>query len=123
MCIRDSDYIGAEHLLLGIITERDSLPVRVLDALLVDVHDLKKRLERSIPRFSAYPPADNLFVGQMQVTTQVQKVLKVTFVEAKMMKSEEVLPEHLMLSLLKHSDTCATKLLNEYDVDYETFKK
>ena len=117
------DYIGAEHLLLGIITERDSLPVRVLDALLVDVHDLKKRLERSIPRYSAYPPAENLFVGEFQVTTQVQRVLKVTFLEAKMMKSEEIFPEHLMLSLLKHPDAVATKLLNEYDVDYETFKK
>ncbi|HNG89937.1 MAG TPA: ATP-dependent Clp protease ATP-binding subunit, partial [Saprospiraceae bacterium] len=117
------DYIGTEHLLLGMIAERDSLPVRVLDALLVDIHDLKKRLERSIPRYSTYPPADNLFVGQMQVTTQVHRVLKVTFLEAKMMKMEEIFPEHLMLSLLKHSDTFATKLLNEYDVDYETFKK
>lgn len=117
------DYIGAEHLLLGIISERDSLPVRVLDALLVDVHELKKRLERAIPRYSAYPPAENLFIGEFQVTTQVQRVLKVTFLEAKMMKCEEIYPEHLMLSLLKHSDTTATRLLNEYDVDYESFKK
>ncbi len=117
------DYIGAEHLLLGIITERDSLPVRVLDALLVDVPELKKTLERNIPRQSAYPPADNLYVGEYPVTTQVQRVLKVTFVEAKMMKNEEIFPEHLMLSLLKHPDTIATKLLNELDVDYESFKK
>lgn len=117
------DYIGVEHLLLGIIAERDSLPVRVLDALLVDIHDLKKRLERAIPRYSAYPPADDLFVGEFQVTTQVQRVLKVTFLEARMLKSEEIFPEHLMLSLLKHSDAVATKLLNEYDVDYDTFKK
>jgi ATP-dependent Clp protease ATP-binding subunit ClpC len=117
------DYIGAEHLLLGIISERDSLPVRVLDALLVDVHDLKKRLERSIPKFSAYPPAENLFIGDFQVTTQVQRVLKVTFLEAKLMKNEEIYPEHLMLSLLKHPDTTATRLLNEFDVDYESFKK
>ncbi|MBL7828373.1 MAG: ATP-dependent Clp protease ATP-binding subunit [Saprospiraceae bacterium] len=117
------DYVGTEHLLLGIITERDSLPVRVLDALLVDISDLKKRLEKSIPRYSAYPPADNLYVGECTVTTQTQRVLKATFVEAKMMKSEEVHPEHLMLSLLKHPDTSATKILNEYDVDYESFKK
>jgi ATP-dependent Clp protease ATP-binding subunit ClpC len=117
------DYIGTEHLLLGIIAERDSLPVRVLDALLVDVNELKKRLERNIPKQSVYPPAENLFVGEFQVTTQVQRVLKVTFLEAKLLKSEEIFPEHLMLSLLKHSDTLATKLLNEYDVDYETFKK
>ena len=117
------DYIGAEHLLLGIIAERDSMPVRVLEALMVDVNDLKKRLERSIPERSQFPPAENLFVGEFQVTTQVQRVLKVTFLEAKLLKSEEIFPEHLMLSLLKHTDTLATKLLNEYDVDYESFKK
>ncbi len=117
------DYIGAEHLLLGIIAERDCLPIRVLDALLVDIHDLKKRLESAIPRYSAYPPADDLFVGEFQVTTQVKRVLKMTFLEARLMKNEEIHPEHLMLSLLKHQDAFATKLLNEYDVDYETFKK
>lgn len=117
------DYVGVEHLLLGIISERDSLPVRVLEALLVDIPDLKKRLEKTIPRYSAYPPADNLYVGECTVTTQTQRVLKATFVEAKMMKSDEVHPEHLMLSLLKHPDTNATKLLNDYDVDYDSFKK
>lgn len=117
------DYVGTEHLLLGILTERDSLPVRVLDSLLVDINDLKKRIERSIPRYSNYPPAENLYVGECAMTTQVQRVLKATFVEAKMTKTEEVHPEHLMLAMLKYADIGSTKLLNEYDVDYDSFKK
>ncbi|MDO8368802.1 MAG: ATP-dependent Clp protease ATP-binding subunit [Saprospiraceae bacterium] len=117
------DYVGTEHLLLGIIAERDSLPVRVLDSLLVDVNDLKKRIERSIPRYSNYPPAENLYVGECAMTTQVQRVLKATFVEAKMTKTEEVHPEHLMLAMLKYADIGSTKLLNEFDVDYDSFKK
>ncbi len=117
------DYVGTEHLLLGIIAERDSLPVRVLDSLLVDVNDLKKRIERSIPRYSNYPPAENLYVGECAMTTQVQRVLRATFVEAKMTKTEEVHPEHLMLAMLKYADMGSTKLLNEYDVDYDSFKK
>jgi ATP-dependent Clp protease ATP-binding subunit ClpC len=117
------DYIGAEHLLLGLLSDRGSLAVRVLDALLVDVHELRKRVEQAIPNKSTYPPAENLYVGEFQVTTQVQRVLKVTFLEARLMKNEEIHPEHLLLSLLKHTDTVATKLLNEYDVDYESFKK
>jgi ATP-dependent Clp protease ATP-binding subunit ClpC len=117
------DYVGTEHLLLGIIGERESLAVRVLDSLSVDVNDLRKRLERSIPRYSNYPPAENLFVDKVPVTTQVERVLKVTFIEAKNLRSEEIFPEHLMLSLLKHGDTHATQLLNEYFVDYESFKK
>jgi hypothetical protein len=80
-----------------------ALPVRVLDALLVDVHDLKKRLERSIPRYSAYPPAENLFVGEFQVTTQVQRVLKVTSCRSQTDEKRRSFPEHLMLSLLKHT--------------------
>jgi ATP-dependent Clp protease ATP-binding subunit ClpC len=117
------DYVGTEHLLLGILAERDSLPVRVLDSLLVDVNDLKKRIERSIPRYSNYPPAENLYVGECAMTTQVQRVLKATFVEAKMTKTEEVHPEHLMLAMLKYADIGSTKLLSEYDVDYDSFKK
>jgi len=117
------DYVGTEHLLLGILTERDSLPVRVLDSLLVDVNDLKKRIERSIPRYSNYPPAENLYVGECAMTTQVQRILKATFVEAKMTKTEEVHPEHLMLAMLKYADMGSTKILNEYDVDYDSFKK
>lgn len=117
------DYVGTEHLLLGIIGERDSLAVRVLDSLSVDINDLKKRLERSIPRYSNYPPAENLFVDKVPVTTQVERVLKVTFIEAKNMRNEEIFPEHIVLSLLKHSDTHATQLLSEYFVDYDTFKK
>ncbi len=117
------DYVGTEHLLLGIIAERDSLPVRVLDSLLVDVNDLKKRIERSIPRYSNYPPAENLYVGECAMTTQVQRILKATFVEAKMTKTEEVHPEHLMLAMLKYADMGSTKLLSEYDVDYDSFKK
>ena len=117
------DYVGTEHLLLGILAERDSLPVRVLDSLLVDVNDLKKRIERSIPRYSNFPPAENLYVGECAMTTQVQRILKATFVEAKMTKTEEVHPEHLMLAMLKYADMGSTKILNEYDVDYDSFKK
>ncbi|MDX1913737.1 MAG: ATP-dependent Clp protease ATP-binding subunit [Saprospiraceae bacterium] len=117
------DYVGTEHLLLGILAERDSLPVRVLDSMDVDLSDLIKRLERSIPRYSNYPPAENLYVGECAMTTQVQRVLKATFVEAKMTKNDEVHPEHLMLAMLKFSDISGTKILNELDVDYDSFKK
>ncbi len=117
------DYVGAEHLLLGILCERDSLPVRVLENLMVDVLELKKRVESNIPRRSAFPPAENMSVGDFQMTTQLQRIIKVTFLEARQMRSEEILPEHLMLSLLKHTDTFAAKFLLEYGVDYESFKK
>lgn len=116
------DYIGTEHLMLGIIAERDSLPVRVLDSLAIDLGEFRKRIEAGIPKFSNFPPADNLYVGDFQVTMQAQRILKVTFLEAKQMRSDEIFPEHLMLSILKHPDTHSTKTLGEFDVDYDTFK-
>lgn len=117
------DYVGTEHLLLGLIGERDSLAVRVLAALSVDVNDLRKRLERSIPRYSAFPPAENLYVGEYSVTVQAQRVLKITFLEAKQLRHEEIHPEHLLLAILKQEDMFVTKLLKEYNVDYDIFKK
>lgn len=109
--------------MLGILQERDSLPVRVLENFKVDILELKRQIEHAIPRRSNFPPAENLTVGEFQVTTQVQRILKVTFLEARLHKSEEVQPEHLMMSLLKHTDTFVAKLLNDYGVDYESFKK
>jgi ATP-dependent Clp protease ATP-binding subunit ClpC len=117
------DYVGTEHLLLGMLEQPDTLTVRVLQSLDVDIAELRTRLEKSMPRYSNFPPAENLYVDKIPVTTQVQRVLKVTFIEAKNMRSEEIFPEHLMLSLLKHDDTQATQMLIEFEVDYEGFKK
>ncbi|MDP4853035.1 MAG: Clp protease N-terminal domain-containing protein, partial [Saprospiraceae bacterium] len=51
-----------------------------------------------------------------------EKVLKVTFLEAKMLKNEEICPEHLVLSILKHNDNPASRILRDFEIDYEVFK-
>ena len=118
------DYIGAEHLLLGILAQKDNLPSRVLDALLVDINDLRRSVEMAIPPRLNVPVVDNLYINGLPITTQVKRVLNETLIEAQRAKSEEVYPEHLMLSLLKHTDARGVAILQrDYDVDYETFKK
>ncbi len=114
------DFIGTEHLLLGIVSEKDSLAVRVLESLDVDFAELKQTLEESVQKI----PASNtsLSVGTLPLNKQAEKVLKVTFLEAKMLKSEEISPEHLVLSILKHKENPASKILNQFDVDYEIYK-
>ncbi|MBK9489828.1 MAG: ATP-dependent Clp protease ATP-binding subunit [Haliscomenobacter sp.] len=114
------DFIGTEHLLLGIVSEKDSLAVRVLESLDVDSAELKQTLEESVQKI----PASNtsLSVGTLPLNKQAEKVLKVTFLEAKMLKSEEISPEHLVLSILKHKENPASKILNQFDVDYEIYK-
>ncbi|NJL74647.1 MAG: ATP-dependent Clp protease ATP-binding subunit [Saprospiraceae bacterium] len=114
------NYIGIEHLLLGIMDEKDSLAVKVLNSLSVDIEDLKNTLEESIESKST--ANSDLSHDNIPFNKQAEKILKVTILEAKMLKSEEVAPEHLMLSILKHKDNMASRILKEYDVDYEGYK-
>jgi ATP-dependent Clp protease ATP-binding subunit ClpC len=114
------DYIGAEHLLLGLMMDRESLPIRVLSSLDVDVEELRQRVEENIQRYSG--PSSHLNVGNINLNSQAEKVLKYTVLEARDSKNEEAQPEHLMLSLLKQKENVATRILNQFYVDYETFK-
>lgn len=114
------DYIGTEHLLLGIMAEMDSLAVKVLESLDVNPAALQQDVEERVQRIPSNQTALN--VGNLPLNKQAEKVLKVTFLEAKMLKSEEISPEHLLLSILKHKENPASKMLNQFDVDYDIYK-
>jgi ATP-dependent Clp protease ATP-binding subunit ClpC len=114
------DFIGTEHLLLGIMAEKESLAMKVLESLDVDAQELRQTVEDSVQRIPS--AAANLNVGNLPLNKQAEKVLKVTFLEAKMLKSEEISPEHLLLSILKHKENPASRILNQFDVDYDIFK-
>ncbi len=114
------DFIGTEHLMLGIVAEKDSLAVKVLESLDVDSGELKQVLEDSVQKIPA--SSAQLNVGTLPLNKQAEKVLKVTFLEAKMLKSEEISPEHLLLSILKHKDNPASKILTQFDIDYDIYK-
>ena len=114
------DYIGTEHLLLGMLQDNDNLAVRVLDAMDVDFSELKFKIEDTISdsRTESTPVA----AGNVPLNRQAERVLKVTFLEAKNLNSDEISPEHLMLSILKHGDNIASKVLSEFDINYESYK-
>lgn len=114
------DFISTEHLLLGLIKEPDNLAVKVLQVLDVDRLELEQLIEESTQRRPASPSA--IHVGNLPLTKQAEKVLKVTLLEAKKLKSEEIAPEHLMLSILKEENDPACKILKQFDVDYEVFR-
>ena len=115
------DYIGTEHLLLGITQDESELAVRVLESLDVETEDLRESVEEAIQGKRASRATYN--VGNLPLNKQAEKVLKVTFLEARMLKSDEVGIEHLMLSILKHKDNLASRILQEFEVDYETYKQ
>ncbi|MDX1942078.1 MAG: ATP-dependent Clp protease ATP-binding subunit [Saprospiraceae bacterium] len=114
------DFIGTEHLLLGIMSEKSNLAVKVLDSLDIDEDDLRQTVEESVQRIPGNHTELN--IGGLPFNKQAEKVLKVTVLEAKMLKNDEVYPEHLVLSILKHKDNPASKILQQFDVDYDIFK-
>ncbi len=113
------DYIGIEHLLLGLIREGEGLAIKTLRNLDVDPIMLRKTIEDSIKDKVA---KGNFNPNNLPLTKQAEKVLKITVLEAKVMKSDVIGTEHLLLSILKNKDNLATQLLTQYDVDYEVFK-
>ena len=115
------DYIGTEHLLLGMLHDKDILAVKVLDFMDVDFSELKYKIEEQIPPKSNLSDS-RIKLGSIDLNKQAEKVLKLTFLEAKVLKNEEISPEHLMLSILKHKDNLASRILEEFDVDYESYK-
>jgi ATP-dependent Clp protease ATP-binding subunit ClpC len=114
------DFIGTEHLLLGIMSEHNNLAVKVLDSLDIDDEELRQTVEESVQRIPGNHTELN--IGGLPFNKQAEKVLKVTVLEAKMLKNDEVNPEHVVLSILKHKDNPASKILQRFDVDYDIFK-
>ena len=114
-----NDFIGTEHLLLGLIREGDGIAVRVLQSMHVDLFDLRKELEQAIKDKGNRPLAN---INSLPLPKQAEKVIRITVLEAKALKSPSVETEHLMLSILKNKENVATQILHQYEVDYERFK-
>ncbi|MBS1615755.1 MAG: ATP-dependent Clp protease ATP-binding subunit [Bacteroidetes bacterium] len=114
-----NDFIGTEHLMLGLIREGEGLAVQVLNALHVDLFDLRKELEIAIKDKNNKPLTN---VNSLPLTRQAERVIRITMLEAKALKSPTVETEHLMLSILKNKEAVATQILHQYEVDYERFK-
>ena len=114
------DYIGTEHLLLGLIREGEGLAIKVLRSLEVDILNLRKSLEEAIRDKASRQHFNS---GSLPLTRQAEKVLKITVLEAKVLKADLIGTEHLLLSILKNKDNVATQILNQFDIDYEIFKQ
>ena len=89
------DHIGTEHLLLGLIRDGDGLAIKVLLSLEVDIAVLRKTVEDAIKDKSARMPFNS---GSLPLTKQAEKVLKITVLEAKVLKSETIGTPHVIYS-------------------------
>src|SRR5688572_6946939 len=114
------DYIGAEHLLLGLIREGEGVAVGVLKKLGVPLDELRSEVEK-VSKGTATHEVKNL--ANIPLTKASEKVLKITYLEAKIFKAQLIGTEHLLLSILRDGDNLATQILNKFDVNYETVKE
>ncbi|MFT5144824.1 MAG: ATP-dependent Clp protease ATP-binding subunit ClpC, partial [Thalassolituus oleivorans] len=112
------DYIGTEHLLLGIIREGEGIAVKILRNLGCDLFKLKKSIEETVRSTGG-----TLTVGNIPLTKQAEKVLKITYLEAKLYKSDVIGTEHLLLSLLRDDENLAAQILQQgFSITYDAVR-
>jgi ATP-dependent Clp protease ATP-binding subunit ClpC len=114
------DYIGTEHLLLGMIREGEGVAISLLRKLGLSLEELRSSIEQAT-RGSATNNIKNL--ANIPLTRQSEKVLKITYLEAKIFKSQLIGTEHLLLSILREEDHVATQILNRFNVNYEIVRE
>ncbi|GAA4470800.1 ATP-dependent Clp protease ATP-binding subunit [Nibrella saemangeumensis] len=114
------DYIGTEHLLLGMIREGEGVAVGLLKKLGISLDELRVTIEQAT-KGTATNNVKNL--ANIPLTRQSEKTLKITYLEAKIFKSPLIGTEHLLLSILRDEDNVATQILNKFNVNYEVIKE
>jgi ATP-dependent Clp protease ATP-binding subunit ClpC len=115
------DFIGTEHLMLGILRDGNGKAITILNSLSIDLDYLRRKVE------ILSPPNPNINVAldkkNLQLTRQAERALKTTFLEAKVFQSTYISTAHLLLCILRNETDPTTKLLNKMKVDYDTAKE
>ncbi|HHS13741.1 MAG TPA: ATP-dependent Clp protease ATP-binding subunit [bacterium] len=109
------DYIGTEHLLLGIIKEGGGIAIEILQNMDLDIDELKKAIEDAVRSTGGI-----LTMGNIPFTKRAERVLRIAASEAEKFKSNVIGTEHLLLALLKDSEGVAAQVLYSFDVTYES---
>jgi ATP-dependent Clp protease ATP-binding subunit ClpC len=114
------DYIGSEHLLLGLIREGEGTAVSLLKKIGVPLDELRATIERTTKGTST---GNIKNLTNIPLTRQSEKILRITQLETKVFKSEVVETEHLLLAILRDEDNLATQILEKYNVTYDVVKE
>ena len=108
------DYIGTEHLLLGLIREADGIAIEILRALGCDLEEIKAAVEDA-----GRASGETMTIGNIPFTKRAEKILKSAYVEAERHKSDIIGTEHLLLALVKEKEGLAAQILKSFGVTYE----
>ena len=111
------DYVGTEHLLLGIIREGEGAAVTIMENLGMELDELRQSIEDATSSAGGA-----LTIGQVPFTPRAKQALEVATYEARSLKSKYVGTEHLLLALVKDREGVASQILATFNIDYETVK-
>lgn len=115
------DFIGTEHLMLGLLREGGGKAIEILNNLSVDLDYLRKKVEILSPAVNEVDKGNTK--KSIHLTRQAERALKITFLEAKYFSSNCVSTAHLLLCVLKNENDPTTKLLNKLKIDYGEVKE
>jgi len=115
------DFIGTEHLLLGILRDGGGKAVHILDGMDIDLDRLRRKTEILTPATTEH---DSLSKEKknLRLTRQAERALKTTFLEAKLFQSSTINTAHLLLCILRNENDPTTKLLQKLKIDYDNVK-
>ncbi len=116
------DFIGTEHLMLGLLRDGNGKAISILDALEVDLDHLRRKVEILSPS-NPNPGNTQKDKKNLHLTRQAERALKTTFLEAKLFQSSSINTAHLLLCILRNENDPTTKLLHKLKVDYDGVKE
>ena len=115
------DFIGTEHLMLGILRDGNGKAITILHNLSIDLEHLRKKVEILSP---ANPNVEiSNEKKNLHLTRQAERALKTTFLEAKVFQSSSISTAHLLLCILRNENDPTTKLLHRLKIDYNVVKE
>jgi len=116
------DYIGTEHLMLGMIRDGEGPGINLLVRSGVSLDQLRQSIEHSTSSTSK-SSFDRESLLNIPLTKQAEKVLRLTYLEAKYFKTNLVETDHLLMAILRDEDNVATQILEKYQVYYDLIKE
>ena len=111
-----NNYIGPEHLMLGILRDGDGVAIQVLQDFDIDLRVLKDYIDSHIR--SLQEPYDG--TNELVINKNTEKALKMSILEARLTKSSETDTEHILLALLKEKNTIIYDILKQFQLDYSS---
>ena len=115
------EFIGTEHLMLGLIRDGNGKALSILNTLDIDLNYLRRKVEILSPA-NPHSASNENDKKNLHLTRQAERALKTTFLEAKLFQSTSINTAHLLLCILRNENDPTTKLLNKMKIDYDIVK-